>query len=290
MAGNTNEEHIDKPTNTQGKIPSEEITTAEEPATITQNQEADNMEVHHHTHAGHSKKSWRSYFWEFFMLFLAVFCGFLAELQLEHYIEHKREVEYIESLTNDIKSDIINVEKNIKRLEKIVAGKDSMVQLINRGILTGLQADTFYALHKAYIGMNRQTPFSKATISQLFNAGNLRLIRKRNVVDSIGLYAARIDYFEKQLMPQFNYYDEKTIDASEKLVDTKYFLESTISKTYLPASNCVLASTDVSLLKAFAFRVEIDKEGNMIAINTLKVIGRQAEKLLALLEKEYNLK
>ena len=79
------------------------------------------------------------------------------------------------------------------------AGKDSMVRLINRGILTGLQADTFYALHKAYIGMNRQTPFSKATISQLFNAGNLRLIRKRNVVDSIGLYAARIDYFEKQL-------------------------------------------------------------------------------------------
>jgi hypothetical protein len=44
------------------------------------------MEVHAHSHS-HGKKSWRSYFWEFLMLFLAVFCGFLAEYQLEHKIE-----------------------------------------------------------------------------------------------------------------------------------------------------------------------------------------------------------
>ena len=36
------------------------------------------MEVHHHTHASHGKKNWKNYFWEFLMLFLAVFCGFLA--------------------------------------------------------------------------------------------------------------------------------------------------------------------------------------------------------------------
>lgn len=32
-------------------------------------------------------KKWTHYFWEFLMLFLAVFCGFLAEYQLEHKIE-----------------------------------------------------------------------------------------------------------------------------------------------------------------------------------------------------------
>lgn len=42
----------------------------------------DNMEVHHHTHPSHGKKTWKEYFWEFLMLFLAVFCGFLAELCL----------------------------------------------------------------------------------------------------------------------------------------------------------------------------------------------------------------
>ena len=40
------------------------------------------MEVHAHTqpdfHQGKHRKKWTHYFWEFFMLFLAVFCGFLA--------------------------------------------------------------------------------------------------------------------------------------------------------------------------------------------------------------------
>jgi len=38
------------------------------------------MEVHAHTHIPTSReKKWTHYFWEFLMLFLAVFCGFLAE-------------------------------------------------------------------------------------------------------------------------------------------------------------------------------------------------------------------
>ena len=34
------------------------------------------MEVHAHTHT--ARKKWTHYFWEFLMLFLAVFCGFLG--------------------------------------------------------------------------------------------------------------------------------------------------------------------------------------------------------------------
>ena len=46
------------------------------------------MEVHHHSSpapgGSHTpRKKWTHYFWEFLMLFLAVFCGFLAEYQLE---------------------------------------------------------------------------------------------------------------------------------------------------------------------------------------------------------------
>ncbi len=54
------------------------------------------MEVHAHTHT--ARKKWTHYFWEFLMLFLAVFCGFLAEYQLEHKIEKDREKQYIYSL------------------------------------------------------------------------------------------------------------------------------------------------------------------------------------------------
>ncbi len=59
------------------------------------------MEVHAHTHT--PRKKWTHYFWEFLMLFLAVFCGFLAEYQLEHKIEKERERDYIKSLIADLK-------------------------------------------------------------------------------------------------------------------------------------------------------------------------------------------
>ncbi len=63
-----------------------EDATTEESQTSILKTETSNMEVHHHTHPAHGKKTWKAYFWEFLMLFLAVFCGFLAEYQLEHVI------------------------------------------------------------------------------------------------------------------------------------------------------------------------------------------------------------
>ena len=61
------------------------------------------MEVHHHSHT--SRKKWTHYFWEFLMLFLAVFCGFLAEYQLEHKIEKNREKQFMLSMIGDLKED-----------------------------------------------------------------------------------------------------------------------------------------------------------------------------------------
>ena len=61
------------------------------------------MEVHHHSPT--PGKKWAHYFWEFFMLFLAVTLGFLVENQREHYIEHKREVEYVRTMIEDLKED-----------------------------------------------------------------------------------------------------------------------------------------------------------------------------------------
>ena len=61
------------------------------------------LEVHHHAHT--PRKKWTHYFWEFLMLFLAVFCGFLAEYQLEHKIEKDREKIYMQNMLDDLKAD-----------------------------------------------------------------------------------------------------------------------------------------------------------------------------------------
>ena len=63
------------------------------------------MEVHAHTHT--ARKKWTHYFWEFIMLFLAVFCGFLAEYQLEHKIEKDRAKELAKSFYEELKNDSV---------------------------------------------------------------------------------------------------------------------------------------------------------------------------------------
>src|SRR5215510_6758881 len=83
------------------------------------------MEVHHHSHS--HKKNWRSYIWEFMMLFLAVFCGFLAENQREHYVEHQRERQYIRSLISDVKTDISNIEKWLFFYDRLLKNCDSVL-------------------------------------------------------------------------------------------------------------------------------------------------------------------
>src|SRR5436190_20419739 len=67
---------------------------------LNKKNKATKMEVHAHTHA--ERKKWTHYLWEFLMLFLAVFAGFLADNWREHIVENKREKQYIMSLVTDL--------------------------------------------------------------------------------------------------------------------------------------------------------------------------------------------
>src|SRR5215204_2524353 len=86
------------------------------------------MEVHHHAHT--ARKKWTHYFWEFIMLFLAVFCGFLAEYQLEHKIEKDREKQYIKSFGEDLALDISDLDRHISFCGANINAADSLNLLL----------------------------------------------------------------------------------------------------------------------------------------------------------------
>ena len=88
------------------------------------------MEVHAHTHT--PRKKWTHYFWEFIMLFLAVFCGFLAENQREHMVEHQREKQYMESLLSDLAADTTVLGSGIPLKLKRINAIDSVFQFFNQ--------------------------------------------------------------------------------------------------------------------------------------------------------------
>jgi hypothetical protein len=267
----------------------ETITDAEQPETNNQQTATENMEVHHHSHA-HGKKNWKAYFWEFLMLFLAVFCGFLAEYQLEHTIEHQREKTYISSLAVDIKSDIATFDTLIKRNEALIKSKDTMVQITATGSVAPEKVELYYDLLWSSIGYPTHLTLSKRTITQLLNAGGLRLIRKKNVSDAISDYITAVDYLERVRQQTYIDWSYKSLFASKEITDVLYMQAlPQIEYKRAPYNNPVLKSTSKELIKDFAFIVEMDKENNITYINDLIKSRNEAEKLLALMQNEYHL-
>src|SRR5215510_665779 len=65
------------------------------------------MEVHKHPHHITHKKKWGEYLLEFFMLFLAVFLGFVAENIREISVEHEHEKQFAKELYSEFYADSI---------------------------------------------------------------------------------------------------------------------------------------------------------------------------------------
>ncbi len=148
------------------------------------------MEVHHHAHT--SRKKWTHYFWEFIMLFLAVFAGFLAENQREHFVEHQREKQFINSLINDIKVDTARLNSLIESRNIREKNLDSLTLLLNSENANQYTRDIYYlATTIPRITLFQFTP-NDGTMQQLKNSGGLRLIRNYTLTDNIINYDAAI--------------------------------------------------------------------------------------------------
>jgi hypothetical protein len=290
MAENTEEQPIDGPENTPSEKPSEEITPTNDTKTINPKKETENMEVHKHPRHVMHKKKWGEYMLEFFMLFLAVFLGFVAENIREHKVEKDRELQYVQSLADDIKKDRQALDSGIKKTILQINGKDSFVLLIQRGIKTPMQSDSFYNFHWKYMGYVIEIPFSKGTMNQLLNAGGLRLVRNEKISKAIADYAANVDYHEKIRQPQYINENYIALQASQKFIDIRFMRALPDDKyTRAPYEQTILRNNDTDQLHDFSFAIEMDKENCILFVQDLERLQKIATELLNLLKKEYHL-
>jgi len=148
------------------------------------------MEVHHHAHT--ARKKWTHYFWEFFMLFLAVFCGFLAENQREHYVEHQREKQFMRSLIEDLETDTLELYRAVDKADTVSLYSDSVVLFLKSYKISKLVPSKFASL-VGRAGQNQFLINTDRTSSQLKNSGAMRLIRNKKVSDFILSYWKQID-------------------------------------------------------------------------------------------------
>lgn len=143
------------------------------------------MEVHHHTH--HPKK-WKEYITEFFMLFLAVFAGFLAESYLDYRTERHKEHDFLVSLATDLKMDTADMNYRMKNMTLIVDTSNAVIDLLTKN---DISKSDVYQIYRNAIYLETKDcflHFANGTIDQLKNAGGLRLILNKEINDKIKDY------------------------------------------------------------------------------------------------------
>ena len=150
------------------------------------------MEVHAHSHT--ERKKWSHYFWEFLMLFLAVFCGFLAENQREHFVEHQREKVLMESMAKDLEADTAFFSQMIRGITQYNLHIDTLIPLLTNTNDLESRAKEIYQ-QQVWINLYYKAVYTDRTIEQLKNSGNFRLIRKAAVSDGIIAYDGFVKNF-----------------------------------------------------------------------------------------------
>ena len=111
------------------------------------------------------------------MLFLAVFCGFLAENQREHIVEKSRAKQYMRSFYDDLHNNLVIFARIIQFNEEKKEALDNINACYDSTSKTPASTSCLINLIKASSSFITVS-FSNGTIDQLKNAGGLRLLRK----------------------------------------------------------------------------------------------------------------
>ena len=249
------------------------------------------MEVHAHTRT--ERKKFTHYLWEFLMLFLAVFCGFLAENFREHQVEHQREKQYILSMIQDLETDTSNLNVLVKRFWK----KNSLLDSIIRGYDQGTRSyDNTWAQQflLSYRGGFPDFYPTDRTIQQLKNSGGLRLIRNEAAANGIILYDAAVKdvKFEEEFLSsnQDRYIEEvlKVWSVNKMMKDAG--VSSWTSNRNMEVKNNYWITTDPIAFEHLFNRLAEYNEAILHHKTDFEHLKGKATELILLLKKEYRLK
>jgi hypothetical protein len=246
----------------------------------------------HKSEAKISKKPLKSYLFDFFMLFLAVFCGYMAQWQLERSGENQRERQFIMSLAEDLKKDTIQLNLYRQFNEKVLAYCDSLQSCIASTDIFK-NSDNFYNYSRELARYVRYIPTDR-TIQQLKNAGNMRLIRRWNVSNAITDYDSKTKLLtesDQQLNGQISRYREYLIGFLDLLsYDRLNTSGSFMGNNIRTEGNPGFLTKDVDKAKLIYNQVFTLKTFLSVVKNSAAELALDATRLLDLLQKEYNLK
>ncbi len=249
------------------------------------------MEVHHHPNV--EKKNFKEYFLEFIMIFLAVTMGFFAESIREHLADHSKEKEYIQSMIADLKNDTAMLRVVIDINMRRVSGIDSLSSLLNKPSLTADEEKRLYILNSRYASNVASMDWNDGTIRQLLTSGNLRLMSRQGVSDSImNYYGPNKDLAVGQAGVLYEAV-KRVYFAAEDIFDRSFIRlilnkDSSFSRKPLPATMRILTS-ERTVLKKYSQMVLTTQGLIDNYLDMLIHMYKRAENLLVFLQAKYDI-
>lgn len=247
-------------------------------------------------HPSSPKRNLTSYFKEFLMLFLAVFCGFLAENYRDNQSEIAYAKEYAKSLIQDLENDTIMINGLIEQKLVILMSMDSISEIIHQGVpVNGVRGSFYY--HSQMVSFSPTAIWNDATLIQITQSGNLRYFKNAELVNKISEYYSRQGYLTGLVDSDkikrntaleiksriLNNYHYKTF--SSLLPTRKNEIADSLMHVLMPLQN-----SDKDLLNEYANSLENRKFYFTLVISeTYPLIKSQAHELILDLKKEYNL-
>ncbi len=222
------------------------------------------------------------------MLFLAVFCGFLAEYQLEHIIENNREKQFMASLVKDLESDTLQF-SNLKAISTF------NVNLIDSNLsyfaVNSSDYIPFKKINNLSTGVRRNFYQNSGTLDQLKNSGGMRLIRQRNIVDSIAAYDRQIK--RMLLRDEYQTNDMREVgDVYDKMLDGKTLIKIIADSRYYkkPIDSTVKIAIDKAYIGEYFIKMDDYLELVQDNMKLQEGMKARAVRLIDLIRKEYDLK
>lgn len=298
MTDNTDEEHLldhkapENPIVLQSGNPADETSISD---TYITNPilETKNMEVHHHPHVG--KKKFKEYLLEGLMIFLAVTMGFFAESLRENITKHEKEHHLMEMLVEDLKVDIPELDTVIKLNSIKVEYLDSLRHCSYAAaeiILPDTTYRNMYFMHRRYSRNRLEFVPTSRTLNQFEKSDAFNLIRIQAVSDSIRNYTEGNRSVDKQ-HTAFRDFEKEAFDIGQTIFDYRLYenyLGNTPRELILQSTqNFKLLDVDKKTLLAYGTKLFFSRGTLFNYVQQLKAHKAQAERLLALIEKEYSL-
>ena len=292
MAESTDDsdESLESASNAGSEKRVEDKVSSIEAKAVTPKHETQNMETHaQHLHHAPGKKFWH-YFYEFLMLFLAVFCGFMAENLREHVIEQRREKQYVKSFIEDLKSDIGNYERQIRYRTISQQRADSLIIFL-LSPERNKHVDSIYVCAER-MGRGNLFLYNDRTIQQLKNSGGMRLIRHQGASDLIMQYDQLVkdmqqkELIREEIVTRFREISSYVLDAAVfySMADTSS--EMSINR---PKGNLKLFSDNPETINRLCYWANRFRIANRQVIVNQTDLENSAIRIMEFLKKVYKL-